>query len=110
MAKGVYVQKGNIIDYKNAGAAAVEYNEVMTLVSRICIAAEAIAVGENGSVNVTGIFELPAVNNATFAVGDPLYWDATNGNLTKTAEGNTAAGWCTEPKAQTGTTAMVKIG
>lgn len=110
MAKGIFVQKGDVIDYKNGGAAAIEYNEVVPIVSRIGVAAEAIAIGATGGLRVTGVHELPAVNNAAFAVGDALYWDSANGNLTKTAEGNIAAGWCAEPKAEARATAMVKIG
>jgi predicted RecA/RadA family phage recombinase len=110
MAKGTYIQKGKTIDYKNGGEAAIEYKEVIPLVTRIGIAGENIAVDATGSAETEGVYELPAVNNAAFAVGDQLYWDATAGKLTKTSEGNTAAGWCTEVKAEAGTVARVKIG
>lgn len=110
MAKGTYIQCGATIDYVNGGAAAISYGDVMPLVTRIGIAGEAIAVGATGSVKACGVFELPAVNNAAFDVGDQLYWDAAAGNLTKVAAGNTPAGWATEVKALAGTTGRVKIG
>ncbi|MGE5631715.1 MAG: DUF2190 family protein [Caulobacteraceae bacterium] len=110
MAKGVYIQKGDVIDYTNGGAAAIEYNEVVPLVSRIAVAAEAIAIGATGSLRVTGVHELPAINTAAFAVGDQLYWDSAAGNLTNVSAGNILAGWCTEAKALADTTAKVKIG
>lgn len=109
MAKGTYIQKGDTIDYKNGGSSAIEYNEVVVLASRISIAGEKIAVGATGSLQVTGVYELPAVNNEAFAVGDLLYWDATAGKLTKTSTSNTAAGWCVEAKATAGTLGKVKI-
>ncbi len=110
MAKGTYIHKGDIIDYVNGGASAIEYNEVIPLVTRIGIAAEKISVGATGAVRAVGVFELPSVNNAAFSVGDQLYWDAAAGNLTKTSSGNTPAGWATESKLTAGTTARIKIG
>lgn len=105
----MYVQRGKTIDYTNNGASAIAYGAVIPLITRIGIAGEAIAVGATGSVQVEEVFELPAVNDTAFAVGDQLYWDSAAGKLTKTATDNTPAGWCVEPKAQAGTTAKVKI-
>lgn len=110
MAKGTYIQKGEIIDYTNSSGAAIGYGDVVPLVSRIGIAAENIPIGITGSLKTEGIYELPAVNNAAFAVGDPLYWDGAAGNLTKTATGTILAGWCVEAKATATTVGKVKIG
>jgi len=74
------------------------------------VTGETIEVGATGSVHVSGVFELPAINTAAFAVGDDLYWDPNAGVLTNVAENNVPAGWATEPKAETETTARVKIG
>lgn len=110
MAKAIYIQKGEIIDFKNDGEKAIDYNEVVGLVNRIGVAAESIAVGAIGSLRTVGIYELPAVNDAAFALGDDLYWDKASEKLTKTSAGNIRAGWCVEAKAQAGTFARVKIG
>jgi predicted RecA/RadA family phage recombinase len=110
MPKGTYIHKGDTLDYINSSEADIAYGDVVVIGSRVGIAGENIAVDATGSLKVVGVFELPAVNDTAFAVGDALYWDATAGKLTKTAEGNTAAGYATEAKAQTGTTARVKIG
>jgi predicted RecA/RadA family phage recombinase len=110
MAKGTYVQKGERIDYTNSTASAIGYKDILPLVTRISIALEDIAVGATGTIGVTGILELSAENTVAFDVGDQLYWDQTNGKLTKTSTSNILAGWCTEPKTTTGTTARVKIG
>lgn len=104
-----YVQKGDVIDFVNAGAA-IAYNGVVNLTTRIGVAGEAIAAGATGSVSVIGVYELPAINNAAFAVGDALYWDPVALNLTNVQAGNVPAGWATEPKLLAGTTARVKIG
>lgn len=109
MAKAVHVQKGQTIDYYN-GEAAIGYGDIVPIVSRVAVAGEDIPAGATGSLQTEGVWEMPAVTNAAFAVGDALYWDATAGNLTKTASGNTPAGWCVESKATSTATAKIKIG
>lgn len=110
MAKGTYIQKGEIIDYTNDGASDIEYHDVVPMVSRIGVAAENIPAGATGGIRTEGIFELPAVNDTAFNVGDQLYWDNTASKLTKTSTDNIPAGWATEPKAKTAAVARVKIG
>ncbi len=110
MAKGTYVQKGERIDYTNSTDSAIGYKDILPLVTRIAIALEDIAVGATGTLGVTGIVELAAENTVAFDVGDQLYWDSTNGRLTKTSSGNIPAGWNTEPKTSSGAVARVKIG
>jgi len=105
MLKGIFVQTGKTIDYKNNGAA-IGYGDIVTIGARIGIAAENIAVGATGSLSVSGIYELPADNTTAFSVGDKVYWDGAK--LTKTA-GAVVAGWITEPKAQADAVARVKI-
>jgi predicted RecA/RadA family phage recombinase len=107
----MFIQKGETIDYKNAGETDIAYNDVVALgTNRIGVAEEKIAAGLTGSLNVTGVHEFAAINTAAFSVGDPLYWDTTAKKLTNVSQDNVPAGWATEPKAQTGTTARVKIG
>lgn len=110
MAKqATYIQKGDTIDYTNSGNAAIAYGDVIPATNCVLIAAENIAVGATGGADAVGVFELAAVNNAAFAVGDKLYWDATNKVLTKTSAGNTPAGICVATKAQTSATGKVKL-
>lgn len=104
-----YIQKGDTIDYLNPGPLPIAYNSVVNLGSRIGIAGEGIAVGATGSVHCAGVFELPAINNAAFAVGDTLYWDPGAQNLTNVAVGKIPAGWATEPKPLAGITARVRL-
>jgi predicted RecA/RadA family phage recombinase len=103
-----FIQKGETIDYINPGAA-IAYGDVVNLGSRIGIAGEAIAVGATGSIHTTGVFELDAINNAGFAVGDTLYWDPVALNLTNVAVGNIPAGWATETKLLAAAVARVRL-
>lgn len=108
MPKGKYIHKGDVLDLVNSTENAIGYGDVVPIGARIGIAGENIAAGSVGSVHVVGVFELPAENDAAFAVGDVVYWDNTAGELTKTA-GDYKAGFVTEAKTSAGTIARVKI-
>jgi predicted RecA/RadA family phage recombinase len=101
-----YVYDGKTIPYTNPGAA-IAYDDVIDLDTRIAVAVEAIAVGATGSILTEGVVELPAINTAEFTVGMPLFWNGTH--LTNDGEGLTPAGWCVAHKLQAGTTARVKL-
>lgn len=104
-----FIQDGATITYTNGGVAAIAYKDVVDLGTRIAVAAEAIAVGASGSISVVGVYELPAINTAEFAQGDEVFWDGVAGKLTNTPGDLSRAGWCVEAKAETGTTARIKI-
>ena len=112
MAKAIYVQKGKNIDYTNGGEAAIEYLDIVPMVSMIGVALEEIAVGETGAVATEEVFELPAESGTglTFAVGDVVYYDTTNEYVTKTATDNIPAGVAVAAKAATVAVALIKIG
>lgn len=108
MATATYIQEGEVIDFANSSGSAIAYKEVVPFGSRIVVAAEAIADGATGSVSLTGVFEIAAVNDTAFAVGDKLYWDNSAKKLQKTATAY-VAGLCVEAKLQAGTTAKVLL-
>ncbi|MEH7122105.1 DUF2190 family protein [Bacillus sp. JJ1773] len=103
-----YVQRGETIDYKNSGASDIKANDVVSLASRIGIAASDIPVGSVGSVNVLGVYDIPASNTEEFTVGQAVYWK--DSALTSTEAGAVPAGWVVEPKALAKSVARVKIG
>lgn len=103
-----FVQDGDIIDYANTGSA-ISYLEIIPISGRIYIAAEDIAATTGtGGIYTEGVFEFPAVNDTAFSIGDPIYWDTVAGKATKVVK-TTFCGDCVKAKAQTGTTAYVKI-
>jgi predicted RecA/RadA family phage recombinase len=108
MATATPIKDGEVIDYTAGGT--IAYLDVVSLVTRIGVAAADIANGAVGELHVEGIFEIAAVTNASFAVGDALYYDVSGGVLTKTSQGNIPAGWCVAVKATQTATARVKIG
>lgn len=105
-----YIQNGIVIDYTNPTAEKISYGDIVTLGTRVGIAAEDIETGSTGGIKVEGVFEVPAVNTEEFAVGDILYLDV-NGNATKTqGELTVIIGWAILPKVASGATAYVKLG
>ncbi|BBB91049.1 MAG TPA: DUF2190 family protein [Methylomusa anaerophila] len=108
--QGVFQQSGDIIDYLNSGESVITAGQVVPLTSRIGFAVDDIAPGAIGGVVVKGVFNnVPADNSVAFNVGDPLYWDATAGEVTKTSTNNTPAGWSVAAKAQADTIVVVQI-
>lgn len=110
MAQAIFVQDGDKLDYTNVTDKPIGYRDVVTLVSRIGVSSEVIAPGESGTVELTGVYELPADNAAAFVTGDILYWVAADQKLVKTKTGNIYAGLCFADKAQASARAAVKIG
>lgn len=101
-----YNKVGKVIDYTNTTSKAIMYNEVVTLGSRIGVAAESIVPGGIGAVQVEGVYLLPAAAEE-FIVGDVLYIGEDD-KVTKT-KGAVIAGWAIEPKASAASMAAVKI-
>lgn len=83
MAK--YVQPGEIMEYQTTDA--LNFGDVVSLGSRIGVAAADIAAGEVGSVAVAGVFDFPksASETADTDCGTPVYWDTTNKVITAAA-------------------------
>lgn len=69
------------------------------------------AAAATAQLQIEGVFSLAAESGTgkTFSNGDVLYWDAGAGKLTKTATGNTKAGFAFGAKTASATTALVKI-
>lgn len=106
MAK--YVQRGETIDYVNNTVANIAAGDVVTLATRVGIAATAIPVGAKGAVNVIGVYDFPALTTEELTVGQAVYYK--DGKIQATATDATPAGWVVETKVAAGAIARVKIG
>lgn len=108
-AKATYIQQGENIQVtvtEDKG-----YHEVVPLGdSAIAILLEKVNANQSGTATTKGVFELPATSGSAIAVGDQLYWDDTNQQLTLASSGNTKAGIAIEPMGSSGTKTKVKIG
>jgi len=106
--QAVYIQKGEILDYYNAGSA-LTAGTVVVIGNHVGVCATDIGALETGAVFVSGVFEMATVTNASFAIGDVLYWDDSAKNLTKTASSHKVAGMCASVKETAGAKALVKL-
>ncbi len=102
-----FVQPGEVIDY-TAGAN-IASGQVVLMGARIGVALKAIANGETGPMQVTGVFNIAKLSTDNMAQGALLYWDNTNSRLTTTASGNTLAGFAAAAAAATTTSVNIKI-
>ncbi len=106
------VQAGRVINYTNPSEAAADIivGDVVGLVSMCGIAETNIPKGATGAVVLEGVWEVKAVTNASFAVGDVVFWNADNGYVTKTSTSNVFFGIVVEAKGTTAAKAKVMLG
>lgn len=107
MAKAVYWQRGESLDYVNAGTSTIEANSIIELSGRIGIAGTDIEPGKKGSVHVTGVFRFPKTGTAAVDMGAAVYWDGTG--ITDTASGNTEVGYAAQAAEAADETIYVKL-
>lgn len=86
-----FIQPGNVLDHTAGSALAA--GAVVVIGVRVGVLLAALASGETGSLQVTGVFNIAKLSTDVVAQGALLYWDATNSRLTTTAAGNTLAGY-----------------
>ena len=108
--QAVPVQAGRVINYLNSTDADITVGDVVGLVSMCGIAETNIPKGQTGAVVLEGVWEVPAVSNAAFSVGDVVYWNASNNYATKTGTNNVFLGIVVEEKGSTATKAKVMLG
>lgn len=80
MAKGIYWQRGESLDFVNSTQNKIENGDVVVIGTHIGIAGDDIPAGGTGTVHVTGVFKLPkAASDGGISVGAAVVWDSTNG-------------------------------
>ena len=107
MATTFYVQRGESLDYVNAGEAKIEAGEVVVIGTKIGIAAGDIEVGAKGALHVEGVFEMPLASGETVGIGAAVYWNGSA--VTATAGSNTLAGYAAAAPPEGATKVLVKI-
>lgn len=86
MAKAVFYQKGNILDYLNSSESLIGAGDVVAMgTTKITVAANNILPGETGGLVNNGVFILPKASSITVNMGDPVYFNLSSGNITKTS-------------------------
>ncbi len=107
MAKAVYVQIGDNLDYTNATDSTIAAGDVIKLETRVGVAACEIAAGTTGAVCMTGVFKMPKTGTTAVKMGALVYFDGTG--ITDTATGNTPAGYAAAAAAASDTEILVNL-
>jgi predicted RecA/RadA family phage recombinase len=80
MAKAVFYQKGEAIDYRPENDVAA--GEVIVQGDLVGITRLDIPAGRLGSIAVCGVFKVAKKANDTFSVGAKVYWNGTAATTT----------------------------
>lgn len=103
-----YWQRGETLDYTAEGA--VANGQVVSLGNRIGVAGNDIAEGATGALHVTGVYIMDKKASEKITMGAPVYYDATEDEITATEKGNVPAGYAAATAEASDTTVLVNIG
>ncbi len=90
-----YVSAGDRLSFTTG--ADIASGEAVQLGSLFGVATGDIANGAEGTIKLTGIFDLTKAPSQSWSVGVKIYWDATNWWATTTATSNTLIGAAAAP-------------
>lgn len=99
----------NVKALKVAHTAAVTAGDVIVNNGQVLVALHTKAINTDNIYAYQGRVEMPKEANLAINPGDVVYWVAANGNVNKTAAGNTKAGVCVEAAAQADTTVLIEL-
>jgi len=103
-----FIQDGETLEYTNAGSA-IASGDVVVVGKLVGIAATDIAASTGvGTVYLEGVFNVPKNNSLAITQGDQVFWDASPGEVTKTAT-DYPMGTAHEDAAADATTVNVKL-
>jgi len=87
-----FVAHGNALTFLNATGAAIASGAGVVLGKLFGIAAGPVAIGAEGVLNLTGVYDLPKAASQAWTVGAAVYWDNTAKRCTTVATDNTLIG------------------
>ncbi len=117
--KAIYWQKGETLDY--TAEKDVSPGSVVSLGTRIGVAAAGVAAGEIGAVQMEGVFRLAKAEGEALALGAAVYYDEAADVITgkasvesgegesKTTVSHVPAGYAAAPAAANDETTLVKL-
>lgn len=94
-----FLAHGHSLTVTNTTGGAIASGQGVLLGTMFGIAAGPIATGEDGVLNLEGVYQLPKIGSQAWTVGARVYWDAANARCTNVATGNTLIGVATAPVA-----------
>lgn len=104
-----YVKKGEVLTLTPAAAVASGVGYLFGT-ALFGVAAGDVASGAAGEFITEGVVEIGKTSALAIAVGDRVYWDATNKVVNKTTAGQECVGVAVEAAANPSATVKVKLG
>jgi predicted RecA/RadA family phage recombinase len=104
------IQSGARMTYANATGSDISSGDLVPVGATFGVAVGDIDNGDSGELIMEGVFEIPADDSAAISQGNPVYYVASTGEASPTAEDQKYIGIAWAAKAETGTTVKVKIG
>ena len=105
--KAIYCQRGETLKYTPMEH--TEAGQVVSLGTRIGVAAEDIPANQPGHIHVTGVYAMPKADGEAIAQGTAVCYDAAAGVITAEAEGNTPTGYAAADAAASDAAVLVKL-
>ncbi len=105
--KAIYVQKGEALYVTPEEN--VTNGSVVSLGTRIGIAAGDIPAGGTGTVRVEGVFKLAKAEGEAVALGAAVYYNKAADAVSAAAEGNIPAGYAVQAAAENDAAVLVKL-
>lgn len=88
----VATKRGDGARVPHTAASAIVAGDVIVLTDMIGIAVHDIANGEDGHLDIEGVYSLPLKTDDTPTVGQIVFWDSGNSEITVTETDNIKAG------------------
>lgn len=85
-----FVARGDAVEI--TASADISSGDVVVAAAMIGIATGDIANGENGIINLTGVYDVPKAASQAWTVGAAVYWDPVEGEATTEAADNLLMG------------------
>lgn len=104
-----YKQSGEVLDF--TATAALSSGDLVLVGTKVGVATVDLAIGEEGSVRVWGVCDVPKLSTDVVTQGAALYFDEGNSWLTldDNAGANTLAGYAFAAAGNGVTTVLVKL-
>ena len=104
-----YIQEGDVLTL-TPGAAVVAGVGYQFGTGLFGIAINDVASGAAGAFAIEGVWEIAKTSALAIAVGDRVFWDATNKVVNKTSTAQQCVGIAVEAAANPSATVKVKLG
>lgn len=104
-----YKYSGEHLDWLNETGSKVNSGDVVIEGGIVGIALGDIADDAMGVLKTEGVFELAKKSSLAISAGDPLFWDATPGEITKTAADGKFVGYAAKKAESSDSTVDVVL-